>query len=263
MDTIFAADALEQSFCPAIKSNTCDDKIYENIQMAKALRVKALCAQPAKEGAVAIVGGGPSLKQTWEQLRDFKGKIVALNGAHHFLIERGIVPWACVLMDAQPSTIEFIKPSHAKVKYFVASQVDTPVINALLRSKRYLRLFHLNTPEWEAQAQVMEDAVNSAGTVASAALCVLHMIGFRTFHLFGVDSCITDSHHAYEQKQNDKDAIFTVEFEGKKYRCTDWMAVQFHGFMKLVRTHGMDVTVHGESLLKHGLDSLRKGKKDD
>lgn len=41
---------------------------------------------------VAIVGYGPSLKSTWERLKDWPGIIWTVSKAHDFLVERGITP---------------------------------------------------------------------------------------------------------------------------------------------------------------------------
>src|SRR6185436_4802677 len=40
---------------------------------------------------IALVSYGPSLNETWEQIRGFKF-IMTCSGAHKFLVDRGIIP---------------------------------------------------------------------------------------------------------------------------------------------------------------------------
>src|SRR5258708_4739592 len=48
-------------------------------------------AYQLRDEPIAIVCFGPSLNDTWKQVRDFK-YIMTCSGAHRFLIDRGIIP---------------------------------------------------------------------------------------------------------------------------------------------------------------------------
>ena len=83
-----------------------------------------------KSGAVAVVGSGPSLKQTWRKLKNFKGDIVACNAACQFLLEKGIVPQYMMCFDADPLVLEFFTP-HKDIVYLLGSRVPPKVFDIL------------------------------------------------------------------------------------------------------------------------------------
>ena len=89
-------------------ANTVED-IDRNIEYALSRNFTPLQALiGTKSGAVAIVGSGPSLKETWQELRRFKGDIMACNASCQFLLARGIVPTYMMCFDADPLMLEFI-----------------------------------------------------------------------------------------------------------------------------------------------------------
>lgn len=55
---------------------------------------------------IAIVCYGPSLNDTWEEIKNFK-YIITCSGSHKFLIERGIIPTWHVDVDPRPHKVEF------------------------------------------------------------------------------------------------------------------------------------------------------------
>jgi hypothetical protein len=106
------------------------DQIYANIrrQLPQA-KPHALNGQE-----VAIVGGGPSLLSTFDELRElaFRGvKLVALNNAAAWLLERNLRPSMHILLDARASNARFITPPIPQCKYFVASQCHPDLFDAV------------------------------------------------------------------------------------------------------------------------------------
>jgi hypothetical protein len=81
------------------------------------------------------------------------------------------------------------------------------------------------------------------------------MLGFRRFHLFGADSCLTDDgkHHAYSQPENDGMMIFPAYVGGRKFLCHPWMFSQAQEMMDLIKFYGhaFELEIHGDGLLKH------------
>src|SRR5262245_13908733 len=68
--------------------------------MARGLPTFQHCINEAKEWV--IVGGGPSLNESWDIIRHLKSRganIVSVNKSHDALLEHGIVPWGHVLLD--------------------------------------------------------------------------------------------------------------------------------------------------------------------
>jgi hypothetical protein len=77
-------------------------------------------------------------------------------------------------------------------------------------------------------------------------------MGYRDFHLFGMDSCYTkDGHHAYPQDINDNERKVSVKLRGHEYLCSIWQAHQAREFQQYCKAFGkhMNLTIHGEGLL--------------
>ena len=82
------------------------------------------------------------------------------------------------------------------------------------------------------------------------------MLGFKRFHLFGCDSCLDEEkHHAYEQKENDGDAVVPVNVGGKIFYCNPWMVSQAQEFITLIEHLGdeIELEIYG-GLLRHILE---------
>src|SRR6266853_2973862 len=56
---------------------------------------------------IALVNFGPSLNDTWEQIKNFK-YIMTCSGAHKFLVERGIIPTHHIDVDPRPHKVQLI-----------------------------------------------------------------------------------------------------------------------------------------------------------
>src|SRR5688500_17336336 len=65
---------------------------------------------------IAVVGLGPSLKESWEEIKKFK-YIMSCSGCHQFLLERGIVPTWHVEVDPRPHKVGLMGKPHKDVKY--------------------------------------------------------------------------------------------------------------------------------------------------
>src|SRR5262245_34735320 len=69
---------------------------------------------------MAIVCYGPSLVETWEQIRKFRF-VMTCSGAHKFLVDRGVVPTHHVEVDPRAHKVKLIGEPHKDVQYMIAS----------------------------------------------------------------------------------------------------------------------------------------------
>src|SRR3990172_1042599 len=198
--------------------NTPQERLLENI--ATNIRRPLPQVQPHEpnDQRIAMVGGGPSLVDTLGELRDqiYAGvKVIAVNGSHDWLIERGIRPSAFVMLDARPSNARFVKRWVAGCKYFIASQCDPGVFDALAGADVYIFHCDLGTPKLSA---ILDRhyfgryyEVAGGSTVMLRGMLLMRMLGFRYIDMYGFDGCILDGKdHAYPQPENATDAIVRV-----------------------------------------------------
>lgn len=223
---------------------------------------------------VAIVGGGPSLLATLPELRDlaFQGvKIVALNNAAAWLVERNLRPSMHVLLDARPSNVRFVTAPIPQCRYLLASQCHPAMFEAV--EGRDVTIWHSVSEEDEPALQEWYDGhyhiVGGGTTVALRAIALLRMLGFFRMHLFGIDSCVMPvGHHAYAQPENDTDAVAQVYLvpadpvTGEKrydlkrgFACTSWHLKQCEEFETTIKAMGeaFQLHVHGDGMLANML----------
>jgi hypothetical protein len=252
---------------------TSDEEILSNIRHS--IRLGHPQVQPAgvKPEVVCLVGGGPSLNDTEEELRElvFEGAlVVTVNGSYHWCIERNIRPSAQVLIDARAFNSRFVQPDVPKCRYYIGSQAHPDTWKAV-QGREFVGIFHSVGPPKEDDhiRQILDDyyktrwvGVAGGTTVVSRALGLLRTIGYMRFHLFGVDSCfLGGEHHAYDQPENSEESRVARVGPAdrpdltRSFRVTRWHLKQFEDFLKFLHSSGNKflLNVHGEGLLAYAL----------
>lgn len=237
--------------------NTAQESLLANVRSASSRDLKWFeTVDDEHEGHVAIIGGGPSVKDMLEEIqwRQSVGQQVwVLNNAALALKNSGIHFDAQVLLDARKDTAAFITDAR---EYLVASQCD-PVVFDLL-SIRPVTLFHVNSPGMaellKPERERFTCLIGGGTTVGMNAIALAFCRGYRQIHLYGFDSCYRgDEHHAYPQGLNDAERVSEVLYNDKSYRCAPWMVGQAQEFTELAPSYEADgavITVHGTGLLQ-------------
>ncbi len=220
---------------------------------------------------VAIVGGGPSLNHTVEELVDLYhagAKIVALNGAARWLMERNIRPSAHIILDGRAANAEFVLEKEIpQCRYYFASQVH-PDVWAKVAGFEHVAIFH---DAGDASAcEVLNSyylkhwqGVPGGTTVGTRAIGLMRMLGFLRFDMFGFDSCWMDGeHHAYAQSQNAKEAKYSLTIqagdgstEPRTFSVAPWHLKQLDDLLLFIRSSGNSfmLNIHGDGLLAYAL----------
>lgn len=236
-----------------VECNTPEDKILANVlQNSRSIKKWVKIEEPHDRVAV-LVGGGPSLADTLDELTAIGGDVFALNGAASFLNERGILPDYQVIMDARPQTADLIGPAK---HHLFASQVD-PVLFARVPDATLWHTTYGDLKIDEQDGFPVHDGdyciVGAAVTVGNTALPLLYVLGYRTIHVFGMDSSHKDGKaHAYHQPMNDGEPCTVVSFAGREYTCSVAMELQARNFAwraNQLKAAGVSITVHGDGLL--------------
>lgn len=242
--------------------NTPKEKLLENIEINCKRGLQALGPHNVQDQRICIVGGGLSLKETLGELKELVeegAKVVAVNGAHDWLIDNGILPSAMVMVDAQPHNIRFAQKPIKKCKYLIASQCDPIVFDAL--KDHNLFIWHAVIDQKEDEQQIIDkyykgkySMVVGGSTVALRAIWLMRVLGYHKIDLFGIDSCVIDEeHHIYPQKENDEHEIQDVICSGKEFRASAWMISQADDFIRFIKCLGsyFELNVHGNGLISH------------
>lgn len=201
-----------------------------------------------QDGPVSVCGSGPSFSRTYTKLA---GDVIACNGAHDYLIERGVVPRFCMVMDAAPFIGDFITP-HDEVLYMVASRCHKKLFKHLKRNK--VVVWHCKGDECLdallEKRRIMEPMIHGGSGAATRALFMAIAMGYKEVHLHGADSSFEEEHHV--GKTLVPESVIEV-WAGKWFKTTAWMAGQVEDFrdfaLQLQKVSGARVIVHGDGLL--------------
>ena len=252
------------------RANVADEALMANIRHAVRQGHPQAFNQAPQGDVVAILGGGPSLEHTVDELREvlFEGALlVTVNGAYQWAIEHNFKPKAQVVCDARESNARFVDPEIPDCRYYLASQCH-PQTWAAVKGRPLVGIYHAMGPEDSEHKKFLDSyylgnwqGVAGGTTVTSRALGLLRMLGYLRFHLFGVDSCFFDRvHHAYAQPENDRDKVLTVkaaptghdELE-RSFQVAPWHLKQVEDMLRFIKVNGDKflLNIHGDGLLAH------------
>lgn len=236
--------------------NTAEKILADNIKSACRRDLPWLAQLPPHEKHAVIVGGGPSLKDNVDEIRRWQergAEVFATNNTAKFLFENGVTTDFQVIVDAREENVKFLH-SHVPVKVtFLASQCHPTLFDSAYNPV----LWHCHTPELEAAIENPEKKpeclVACGSTVTLNAMGIAYALGYRTLHLYGVDSCYKDKeHHAYEQRVDSRERVLDATCYGRSFKAAPWMIHQANQFQELsskLLDDGCIITVHGDGLI--------------
>jgi hypothetical protein len=221
---------------------------------------------------VALVGGGPSLESTFEALKRavFEGaKLVTVNGAYQWCLDRNLQPKGQIILDARPSNARFVQPEVPECRYWICSQCAPETWDAV-EGRPFVGIWH-EEPNEDVKADLDAyylgnwHAIPGGTTVGTRAIGLLRTLGYLRFDLFGFDSCVLgDQHHGYPQPENDADQCHTLTIhptghpdKARTFRVAGWHIKQLEDLILMIRANGdkFALNFHGDGLLAYALSS--------
>jgi hypothetical protein len=204
-----------------------------------------------------LLAGGPSLNDCIDDIRALREEgavLVTVNGSYKWAIDHGLTPSAQIVLDAREFNARFVEPTLPLCQYLIASQCHPSVLANLPKERTHL--WHCGISEECIKAVV--DGTGSyypipgGSTVVLRALPLLRMVGLSKIHIFGFDSCLMhDSHHGYEQTENDGQPSMPVTCGGRTFQCLPWMVAQATEFIDMIKfmADNIELAVYGDGLI--------------
>lgn len=224
--------------------------MFSNVKSNVALKLPEVVPVPA-----VICGGGPSLADTLESIRELKSKgakVYALNNVAKFLVENGIKPDAQILVDPRPENISFLEKPWAD-EVLLASQCHPSLFERCKEIGYPVKIWHTGMEGIEKFIGDECFRVGGGYTVGLGALCLVNLIGHRDLHLFGYDSSHANGKgHAYSQPLNQGDEMVKAIIDSKVFDCSMAMASQVDHFRSVHRylvDFGCTFHVYGDGAL--------------
>jgi len=210
-----------------------DETLFANMDAAVARGYPQIRqAQEIKTGAILLVASAPSVKGQLELIKKMKAAgspIVAIKGAHDWLIDNGVMPDYALAIDPQEHRIAFYKPQPT-VHYMIASQCHPAMFDNLDGCQ--VTLWHPYVKK--GQDRPKNCMLIGGGTTSGLrAISLFYVLGYRQFELFGFDSC-NDGEllrvNGEGLKEGDKLIEVKIDPQGETFYCNTAMALQAEHF---------------------------------
>lgn len=210
-----------------------------------------------KDRPVAIVGGGPSLKKTIHELRDFTD-IMVCGSAHDYVVSQGVKPTYTVVCSARhdpgESPSDFIKSPVASCEYLIASCCHPEVFDTL--SDQRVTMWH-SYAAFPHEIYRNEPLVQGGSSVVLRALPIAILLGYFDLHFFGFDSCFEkpEENHAYDagahSLEHDLTKVRVGGEDGPEFLTHIAWLVQARDFQEMCKGMGhlFHPTIHGDGLI--------------
>lgn len=204
-----------------------------------------------------VAAGGPSLADT---MGAFQGYVAAVNGSLGYLLEQGILPNACGVLDPGQHMADVVVADR-RVRYYVASTCHPDVFEKL--KDCHVTLWHPSgLPGLEDLLQEHQPEtwfmLGGGSTMGTRWLNLGYALGFRDFVFHGLDSSFRDgATHAYPDRA---DAKVHIDVNGRRTRMnfvaqvSDFLAMR-HRFQQ-PDIDPVTIEVVGDGLLQDTLHAI-------
>ena len=249
--------------------------INENVNLIKRWNFVKQCKPNNKEAI--IVSAGPSIdwKLLKKKIKETGGPVICVKHSYPLLLKNGIKPYACVILDPRPvegvsthgivrkDLFETVDPS---TKFLVASMTDVSATKVIMSKTD-------NVYGWHAYSEAIRDKAISekfevnktinisadttfvTGGTCSAmrAIGMFHILGCRTFHLFGFDCSVPEVTEEMQNSKTDdgKQKYMRVETNGLHFWTTGELLAMAQDCERLFSNKDieMNLYVYGENTL--------------
>lgn len=230
------------------------DGIAENIEYSLSLNLQEFApALIPNNGTIIICGSSPSLPDGIDEIRQLHKDIpiIAVNGAHDFLLENLITPDIFLTVDPRGMP-QNLKHANDNTIYLLASRVNIEDFKRLEGRKRVI--FHSWSEDDEELIPKKKMRIGGGTTSGLRAVNVAYLMGFRKIILFGMDSCLGKNQ---EKRVTDKrlaDNVMRVPVvlgnPPREFMCNAAMAAQAHDFQSIWDIMPeLNIEVRGDGLL--------------
>lgn len=197
---------------------------------------------------IAVVAYGPSLADTWTELRNFK-HIITCSGAHRFLLAHDIVPTHHVESDPRIHKADMLGEPDKRVEYLVAS-ICHPRYFYKLRDCN-VKLWHLLFQDRRIYNLVDkgEWLLTGGNTVGPRAIKIARLLGFTNLHMFGFDG--SGKHAASHLNPPPERKYRECHYHGKTFQTTEHLFTHVELlFQDLNYIPDATFEFHGEGLIQ-------------
>ena len=252
----------------ASKVNIEKEEMEHNINENLRCSYQEISPALQQDTEICLLMGGPSLNDFAEEIYQHAKSgvpVITMNGTYNWAIDHKIIPAAQIVVDGREFNKRFVTPHVTTCKYLIASQCHPDVAKSLPKESVWM---------WHPYGGTFNDLVRAfhkdedyvwypiagGNTVGLRAFPLLITLGYHKFHVYGFDSCISETkHHAYAQPEDDGKTVMTLEYGGRTFLCYPWMFHQCMDFMSMTKYmmgRFCDMEIYGDGLIAHCVKTL-------
>lgn len=229
--------------------------------LARGLKRLELPEPGVDNGRTALLACyGPSLKYMTTHIQRLMAHegvdLITCSGAHDWLIERGVVPFAHSDIDGREHKAQMLNLPDHRVKYWMGSVCHPTYFDKL--QGHDVSFFHIQNTELTAQWVEENDPegwlLTGGITIGNRLLGLLYHLGYRKVHVFGMDCSfgIEDERHAGPHTGKTQ-RIMRVRCGDVWFDTSPQMVTAARDMIEMLpvlNPLGFDVTFHGNGLLQ-------------
>ena len=226
------------------------------------------------EHAIVVSGGTIDFDKVREVQKKHNAKIWCVKHSYPRLLEHGIKPYACIILDPRPvdgvsthgvKRKDLFKNVDPDTMFVIASMTDTSAVDYIMSKTKNVCGFHaftgaLQNPKIEDKFELHPDLGIKEGTLlitggtasATRAVGLLETLGYRNIHLFGFDCSVSEEIVDKDAKDEAEQPKFMkVETGGEYFWTTGELLALAQDLEKLFEQKdcGINFIFHGENTL--------------
>lgn len=213
------------------------DEIYASIRTNMARGLPALPGRaPAHSRAMVLCCYGPSLADTWRLAAATPGDLWTVSGAHHFMLGKGVKPAFHTDVDPRDHKAKFVEaPTCDSTHFYIPSRASPRYFDNL--RDRNVTLYHLRCKDEVSTITAIDPKAYICRSAITAGLCAVMLgtiLGYREFHLFGMDGCATDGRKYLGEHPNAAEPFdCLVEIHGRTFATNMLMLLALNDFFAI------------------------------
>lgn len=227
-----------------------DPKII--VENSERVRGRFIPTPDLNDEPCAVVAYGPSLLDTWKQIRDFN-VVFTCSGSHKFLLEHGIVPTFHCESDPRGHKVAMLGQPHPRTTYLIASCCHSNYFDALEAANAKILLWHVLFENAHTDEDIYglypkgDWIVCGGNTIGPRAVRLARLSGFTNLHIFGLDG--SGGHAGVHTNTPAADLFNPITVKGKTFSTTKQLMYQAASlFDDLDRMPEVRATMHGDGL---------------
>lgn len=200
----------------------------------------------------AVVAYGPSLQETWKQIRNYQ-VIFSCSGAHKFLLDRGIVPTFHCESDPRGHKVAMLGEPHPSTTYLIASCCHSNYFDVLEAAKAKILLWHVLFENSHSDEDIYglypkgDWIICGGNTIGPRTIRLARLSGYTNLHIFGLDG--SGGHAGVHTNAPTADLFNPIKVGGQTYSTTKQLMFQAVSvFEDLDRMPEVSATWYGEGM---------------